>query len=224
VVPASTRSRPPPASDGERDEGLTGQGGAAPVHQHEHPGAAAHADAPVRIELDAGHGAQEVGDAAARRGGRARVDDGGAAAQLDRDALRARRHRVQLHRRSSRRTCPREGGRGQGHLLAVRLVPGVADLQRVRAAAGADDESAGGVGDRRRHQMAAGAGAVEELDDGAAQRRAFRAVGGSRQHDRRTAGRHAVMFVLCRCRRGHGRQGTPRGGDRRRVECVRAQT
>ena len=45
---------------------------------------------------------------------------------------------------------------------------------------------------------------MEELYDGTARRRAFRAGGRSRQHHLRAAGRNAVMFVLCRRRCEYG--------------------
>ena len=160
---------------------------------------------PVRIHLDAGNGAQEVRDAAAGRGGRARAHDGGAAAQLDRVAFRAHRERVQPQRTAPDSHGARADGRvREGYLPEVRLLPRVADLERVRAGAGADGEAAGGIGDRRGHEVTAGAVAVKEPHDGPAQRRAFRAGGAN-------VGRvgddpHRVLLHhddLPRVRRGH---------------------
>ena len=49
---------------------------------------------------------------------------------------------------------------------------------------------------------AIGAGAVKELDDGAAECRAFRALGDPRDRHLRAPGRDVVMLVLRRCRCG----------------------
>jgi hypothetical protein len=134
-----------------------------------------------------------------------RFHDGGAAAQLDRVAFHAHRHRLQPHRTALNAHVAQAHGRiREGYLLAVRRMPWVADLERVRAGAGADGKAARGIRYRRRHEVTSTTVAVVDLYDGTAQGRAFRAGGYSHQHDLGAVGGNAVMFMLRRRRCEYG--------------------